>query len=66
VAEPIGHALETIDHSLNVTSEFDPPSSAHTFTIAMTDISEITFLAGLMMRLAREAPGIEISSLPEG
>jgi DNA-binding transcriptional LysR family regulator len=63
LAEPIGYALGTIHDSLNVTSEFDPLSVSRAFTIAMTDIGEITFLAGLMKRLATEAPGIEISTV---
>ena len=63
LAEPIGYALGTIHHSVNVTSEFNPSSASRAFIIAMTDIGEIYFLPGLMKRLAAEAPGIKISTV---
>jgi DNA-binding transcriptional LysR family regulator len=63
LAEPIANALGTIHHTLNATSIFDPTSSTRAFTVAMTDIGEISFLPLLMRELAVIAPGITISTV---
>jgi len=63
LAEPIAYALGAIYNSLNATTKFDPHTSTRAFTIAMTDIGEIYFLPTLMQRLAKEAPGVTISTV---
>lgn len=63
LAEPIAYALGAIYNSLNATSRFEPATSTRAFTIAMTDIGEIYFLPTLMRRLARDAPGVTVSTV---
>jgi DNA-binding transcriptional LysR family regulator len=63
LTEPIANALGTIHHTLNLTSVFDPASSTRAFTVAMTDIGEISFLPVLMRKLAVIAPGVTISTV---
>ncbi|SNT38240.1 transcriptional regulator, LysR family [Noviherbaspirillum humi] len=63
LAEPIGYALGTIRSTLNRRSEFDPLTSDRKFTVGMTDIGEIYFLPGLMDALARQAPGVTVSTV---
>jgi DNA-binding transcriptional LysR family regulator len=63
LAEPIAYALSTIHNSLNQRAIFDPDSSDRKFTIGMTDIGEIHLLPKLMDVLAREAPGVSVSTV---
>lgn len=43
---------------------FEPATSQRCFRIAMTDISEVVLLPGLLSHLRREAPGIAIDEAP--
>ena len=43
---------------------FEPQTSQRCFRIAMTDISEVVLLPGLLSHLRREAPGIVIDEAP--
>ncbi|MDI5932378.1 LysR family transcriptional regulator [Halomonas kalidii] len=60
---PIAEALAQLQETLNRPEDFDPAVSERTFNIAMTDIGEIVFLPRLLQRLAREAPGISLSTV---
>ncbi|MCE8035488.1 LysR family transcriptional regulator [Billgrantia tianxiuensis] len=60
---PIAEALARLQETLNRPEDFDPAVSERTFNIAMTDIGEIVFLPRLLQRLAREAPGIALSTV---
>ncbi|WP_431025146.1 LysR family transcriptional regulator [Halomonas sp. H5] len=60
---PIAEALARLQETLNRPEDFDPAVSERTFNIAMTDIGEIVFLPRLLERLAREAPGIALSTV---
>ncbi|PJJ06701.1 LysR family transcriptional regulator [Janthinobacterium sp. 67] len=66
LAEPIAYVLSTILTTLNQRQTFDPTASTRKFTIGMTDIGEIYFLPTLMATLAREAPGVTISTVRNG
>jgi DNA-binding transcriptional LysR family regulator len=66
LAEPIAYVLSTILSTLNQRQTFDASTSTRKFTIGMTDIGEIYFLPKLMATLAREAPGVTISTLRNG
>lgn len=44
-------------------AEFDPARSDHTFTVASSDYAQLALLPGLLARLARDAPGVNLSVL---
>lgn len=56
IAEPIADALRTLQTALSARTSFDPESSTNVFTVAMSDVGEIYFLAQLMQHLAQVAP----------
>ncbi|WP_346301061.1 LysR family transcriptional regulator [Halomonas sp. BM-2019] len=59
----IAEALARLHDTLNLHDDFDPATSERTFRLAMTDIGEIVFLPRLLGYLAREAPGVRLSTL---
>ncbi|UYG03350.1 LysR family transcriptional regulator [Halomonas sp. LR3S48] len=59
----IAQALAQLQETLNRPDDFNPATSKRIFNIAMTDIGEIVFLPRLLERLAREAPGISLSTV---
>jgi DNA-binding transcriptional LysR family regulator len=63
LAEPISYALGMIHGAVNQKSSFDATTARRAFTIGMTDIGEIYFLPALMEALAREAPGVTVSTV---
>jgi DNA-binding transcriptional LysR family regulator len=63
LAEPIAYALSMIHSGLNQRTRFDPTSAECSMTICMTDIGEIVFLPKLLQRLAKEAPGVHLSTV---
>ena len=63
---PLEEALRLIYDVVNLELEFDPSTSNRRFTIAMTDIGEIDFLANLMRMLQRTAPEVSISTVRKG
>ncbi|AUT65532.1 LysR family transcriptional regulator [Paraburkholderia terrae] len=66
LAEPLNEALRLIHGVVNLEMDFDPARSNRSFTIAMTDIGEIDFLANLMRALERVAPDVSISTVRKG
>ncbi len=63
LAEPVAQALGLIHGAMNQKASFDPASARRAFTVGMTDIGEIYFLPALMDALAREAPGVAMSTV---
>ena len=63
IESSIRDALELLRSALNQTQEFDPLISNKRFCIAMTDLGEIYFMPKLMKLLAKEAPGITVSTV---
>ncbi|GGX97084.1 LysR family transcriptional regulator [Litchfieldella qijiaojingensis] len=59
---PVSEALSSLQETLSLSHDFDPTTSQRTFNISMTDIGEIYFLPKLMLRLAREAPNVTLST----
>ncbi|MGJ7462800.1 LysR family transcriptional regulator [Halomonas sp. MA07-2] len=59
----VAEALARLHETLNLRDDFDPGTSQRTFNLAMTDIGEIIFLPRLLGYLAREAPGVRLSTL---
>jgi DNA-binding transcriptional LysR family regulator len=64
LAEPVRHALSTIEQALSASDAFDPQHSTRTFRIHMSDIGEGRFLPELMVALRRQAPGVRMETLP--
>ena len=64
LSEPVIYALNALQTAFNTRDSFDPLSSTRTFQIAMTDIGEMYFMPPLMAALAKEAPGVRISTVP--
>lgn len=63
LAEPVGYALGMIHGGLNQQRRFVAAEAKRSVTLAMTDIGEIVFLPALLERLAREAPGLSLSTV---
>lgn len=64
LAEPVRHALATLEQALGETAGFDPAQSTRTFHIHMSDIGESRFLPELMVALRERAPGVRVQTLP--
>ena len=63
LAESVTYALATLHSGINQRMTFDPATARAAVTIGMTDIGEIVFLPALIERLARDAPGITLSTV---
>jgi len=61
--EPVRHAIKALSASVQNTRTFDPAEAQRTFTIGFRDVLEAHLLYPLMMRVSREAPGVEIASV---
>ena len=64
LAQPIRHALSTIEQALGEMAGFDPTQSRRSFRIHMSDIGEGRFLPQLMVLLREQAPGVRIETMP--
>lgn len=60
LVQPIRRAIEALHEALGYRTAFDPATVERTFTIAMTDISQLVLLPGLWARLREVAPGVYI------
>ncbi|MCY1297197.1 PCP degradation transcriptional activation protein [compost metagenome] len=63
LAEPVGHALESLQATLSRKMTFDPLRSERAFRIAMTDIGEVHFIPPLMGALGLRAPGVTVTTV---
>ena len=63
LAESVSQALALIHGGINQRTSFDPRTARQAFTVGMTDIGEIYFLPTLIERLARDAPGVTLSTV---
>jgi DNA-binding transcriptional LysR family regulator len=64
IAAPVSRALEILAAGLAAETPFEPASSARTFTVATADYCEAVLLPPLLRRLEREAPRVQINSVP--
>jgi DNA-binding transcriptional LysR family regulator len=64
LAEPVRHALATLQQALGESTGFDPLQSQRTFRIHMSDIGEGRFLPDLMVLLRERAPGLRVETMP--
>ena len=56
-------ALSRIESGLIDSGEFDPATSTHTFSIALSDVGEIVFLPRLLQLFAQRAPYANLRSV---
>ncbi|VTU15670.1 hypothetical protein SRS16CHR_01560 [Variovorax sp. SRS16] len=63
LAEPVALAMGTLHGALNRHTTFDPATSRRSFTLATTDVGEISFVPILMEALLETAPGVSISTV---
>lgn len=56
-------ALELLQSATQQQAAFDPSSSTRVFRIAMTDISHLEFLPGVVSKVAKAAPNVRIDVL---
>lgn len=56
--------LQALDNAFFPRPEFSPASSQLTFTIALTDLGEMSFVPPIITHLRREAPGIKLEIVP--
>jgi DNA-binding transcriptional LysR family regulator len=61
LVEPLRQSLRALGSLLETGKGFDPATSKMSFTVATRDPMEVLVLPPLMRRLAREAPGIDLS-----
>jgi DNA-binding transcriptional LysR family regulator len=66
IGAPLRRALEDIAGTLSSPRAFDPGTARVRVFIGMSDYSELVLLPGVMARLAREAPGVELRVLTVG
>lgn len=63
IAQPIAHALDTINEALTDRQVFEPRTSDRSFTLGMTDIGEIYIIPRLLARLSELAAGITLNTV---
>jgi DNA-binding transcriptional LysR family regulator len=54
--EPLREALLQVDGTFSTETVFDPGTTEHTFTFAMSDLGEMVFMPKLLSRIHRLAP----------
>ena len=64
LANAVRSALGLLEEALNESALFDPLQSRKVFRIHMSDIGEGRFLPDLMVALQRQAPGVQLETLP--
>lgn len=64
LAQPVRHALATLEQALGEMAGFDPALSTRSFQLHMSDIGENRFLPELMVRLREQAPGVRVETRP--
>lgn len=64
LADPVRHALATLEQALGESAAFDPARAVRTFQLHMSDIGEGRFLPELMMALRERAPGVRLETRP--
>ncbi|QDD62719.1 LysR family transcriptional regulator [Herbaspirillum seropedicae] len=62
--EQVHGALASLEQVFGYRGSFDPTRAERTFTISMTDISQLVLLPSLWAHLRRTSPGIHIDIVP--
>jgi DNA-binding transcriptional LysR family regulator len=63
---PLRRSLDEITSTLSPPRPFDPRTARLRYFIGTSDYAELVLLPGVMARLGREAPGVELRELPVG
>jgi DNA-binding transcriptional LysR family regulator len=63
LAATIGQSLGSLEQMLQRAGRFDPASSSRTFTIAVRESQEPSFLPAMMARIGREAPNVDVAAV---
>jgi DNA-binding transcriptional LysR family regulator len=63
---PLRRALEDLTGTLSSQQAFDPETARLRASVGASDYTELVLLPGIMARLAREAPGVELRVLMPG
>lgn len=61
--EPLREALSRVDGTLTSEVGFNPRTTQHTFTIAMTDLGEMVFMPKILRRIRQQAPRASVRSV---
>jgi DNA-binding transcriptional LysR family regulator len=61
--EPLREALARVDGTLAAESVFNPRTTEHTFTFAMSDLGEMVFLPKILRRIRQLAPHAGVRSV---
>ena len=64
LAESSRYALQALRTGMSQHTEFEPRTSARTFSIIMSDVSQFLFLPGLLGRVSSDAPHVVIRARP--
>ena len=64
LVRPVRAVLDAVDAVLGHSDNFEPATSARSFRICMTDISQLVLLPRLWKKLRSTAPGIQIEIFP--
>ena len=64
LADPVRHALATLEQALGESAGFEPAQAVRTFHLHMSDIGEARFLPELMVALHERAPGVRVETRP--
>jgi DNA-binding transcriptional LysR family regulator len=61
--DPLREALARVDGTLASESGFNPRTTEHTFTFAMTDLGEMVFMPKILRRIRQQAPRASVRSV---
>ena len=63
LVEPLREALARVDGTFKASVDFDPSTTEHTFSLAMTDLGEMVFLPKILQRIRQLAPRASVRSV---
>ncbi|WP_242123686.1 LysR family transcriptional regulator [Sphingobium sp. Sx8-8] len=63
LAEPVMKVMASVRSDIMIAAPFDPPHSNRCFTLALSDLGELTFLPDLIAALRERAPGVQVRSV---
>jgi DNA-binding transcriptional LysR family regulator len=61
--EPLREAVARLDSTLTSEPQFDPRTTEHAFTFAMSDLGEMVFMPNILQRLRQLAPRASVRSV---
>lgn len=63
LAATIGRSLGALEHMMQFAGQFDPAKTERTFTIAVREAIEISFLPALVCRVRQDAPNVDVAAV---